>query len=404
MNNESPYNIVQSNEIIELLKNPDVIDFIDKHYGQRPESLALRFSKSVDFNLSKLTQILQLYMKAWHKIPAWVENRCALDHKSYAQCTHAQVAEFKAGLFSGKRFLDMTSGLGVDSYFFSKNFESVISLEKNLSTLQFAQFNAPKLGITNIQFINSSCEEYYLDQHFDLIYLDPDRRPDSSNQVRKLEEYSPNVFELQHSLLKKAPDVLIKLSPMIDLNYLENRLINLVRIYVISFKNEVKEVLAHLSIKQQTIERFAVDITATGTAIFTSDSPTEHTASYQSSGAYLIEPLRSIIKAGLSRSFAIQHDLKFLSEKGLYFFSDQYNPDLPARQFQILEKLDFSWKGIAKFLKSNGIKAINIAQRNFFEDVRTIRQRLKVNEGGDLFLFFSTDNEGKAVCYYAKPC
>lgn len=403
MNNDSRDSIVQSNEIIDLLKNPKVIAFMNQHVGERAEHLALKFGNRVDFNLTKVTQLLQLYTKARNKIPLWVEYKCALDAKSYAQCSHASIAEFKASLFSGDCLIDMTAGLGVDAFYFSNSFKRVVALENNPSTHNFSKFNANQLGSKNIEFIEASCLDYTPKENCDYIYIDPDRRPNTDEQVKNVEAYSPNIFALQNNFLSWSKNVLIKLSPMTDLNFLEKELNHLKTIYVISHRNEVKEVLVHQSMEASNYQRVAVDIGIKDTSQFCSSRELEGPIKFEINAKFLIEPFRSIIKAGLSGTFASKHRLSHLHKKGHYFLSNQLIGDPMCRQFEILETLEVQWKSISKWLKSKKIKAINIAQRQFFEDVKQIRKRLKINEGGNDFLIFSTTHEGKSVCYYARP-
>ncbi|MBO6515145.1 MAG: methyltransferase [Bacteroidia bacterium] len=407
MNNVPPNNIVQSNEIIELLKNPEAIAFLEKHRDESPEHLALKYSGSTDFNLTKLTQILQLYRKAEQKIPEWVASHCALDAKSYAQCTHSAVAQFNASLFQGTNALDMTSGLGVDAYFFAKRFEHITCLESNKTTIDYAQFNAQRLGVSNIDFLHTTAEEFSLEHAYDLIYLDPDRRPGTDHQVKQIESYSPNIFELQESLLSCAKHVLVKLSPMVDLRYLENHLHHLVAIYVVSYRNEVKEILVHQSkhaAEANSTERIAVDLGPNQTEILRrSQMQPAKPRRYLSQSRYLIEPSRAIIKSGMSPLFAQSLSLGFLSDNCHYYFNEVLLEHAFVRQFEVIDKMDVSWKKIKKRLKEQDISAINIAQRNFHLDVRGIRNKLKIAEGGTDFLFFSLDRDGKSACYHAIP-
>lgn len=405
MNNDSPLDIVQSNEIIQLLENTEALDFLERHYHEQPEKLALKFRGRTGFSLSKLTQLLQLYRKAELKIPLWAEKRCALHQKSYEQCTHHEVARFKSKLFSGESMLDMTSGLGVDAYYFSKHFDHVHCLEADPQTFTMSRFNAPRLGANNITIENISAEDYTFKKSFDLIYMDPDRRPEEEIVRKQVEEYSPNVFDMEDILTKHAQQVLIKLSPMVDLHYLHHKFSHLSRIYVIAYRNEVKEVLAVLQKHpSDTVEHTAVDLAPEQVQLLEGVShATQFNIPTIASGKYLIEPSRAIIKAGLTNQFALKYGLSQLSKESLYFFTDALPSDLQGRAFEILHTFDFSWKDISKFLKSHKIKAINIAQRNFFNDVNSIRKQLKIKAGGNDFLFFSTDEAGAAVCYYAKP-
>ncbi|MFT5512084.1 MAG: 16S rRNA G966 N2-methylase RsmD [Bacteroidia bacterium] len=402
MINAPLHDIVQSNEIIELLKNKEAIAFLTTHIKEKPDYLALKYKGKVGFDISKLTQILQLYQKAQDKIPLWVKRQCAMHAKSYAQCSHWKIAEFKSSLFNGNYLLDLTGGLGVDSYYFSQSFKHIVSLEKDTETHQFAVHNGLKLGISNTAFINASLEDFAFERQYDLIYLDPDRRVLEKRLLGDFESYSPNIVQGQDKWLQHANNLLIKLSPMVDLTQIENTFRNLKATYVIGYKNEVKEILIHL-VKNEfhSATRYAVDISADKTTEFTVDERVPN-LSPNSDGSFLLEPSKSLIKSGLAHSYCAEQGLHPIHPNGLYYLSDSIYEGFMGRQFRVLEKLPCNWKIIKKYIKSNKLKSIQITQRQFYEDVKSIRKKLKITEGGDTFLQFTIDHNGQAVCYHTK--
>ncbi len=403
MNNVPPHNIVQSNEIIELLKNEDAMAFLNEHFLESPDLLSLKYSGKVTFNITKLTQILHLYRKAKDKIPLWVENRCAMHDKSYAQSSHWEVAQFKSTLFNGKMLLDLTGGLGVDSYYFSFSFDFVISVERDLTTHQFALYNAAKLGAHNIQFIQADSNAFAFDNHYDVIYVDPDRRTDTSRILGDIEAYSPNIVEEHKKWLQHADSVVVKLSPMVDLTLLEKTFPNLKSIYVIGHKNEVKEILIHLvKADVETAKKYSVNISSANRVNqYTSDNYHDSAATNEY-GSFLLEPSKPLIKSGLSHAYCHQVGIHPIIPKGYYYLHDASIPDFDGRQFEIIEMLDGNWKSIKKYFKSEGIKSIEIAQRHFFDDVATIRQKLNIKAGGNTSLHFTVNSEGKSLCFHTK--
>ncbi|MFT5725309.1 MAG: hypothetical protein ACI9JN_002433, partial [Bacteroidia bacterium] len=303
MNNAPLHNLVQSNEIIELLKNKAAQDFLTLHFTEKPDHLSLTYSGKVDFDLTKLTQILHLYQKAATKIPLWVQNMCAMHAKSYAQCSHWEVARFKSTLFKGTHLLDLTAGLGVDSFYFSKSFSQITSVERDLETHQYAVYNANKLGVTNINFIQQDLKSFQFSGRYDVIYLDPDRRVNQKFQQKDLASYSPNILEWHEILLKRCDHLLIKLSPMLDITFLETALPKLSNTYVIGYKNEVKEILIHLTNKEVDKPiRHAVDINDLVSTVYTSERTTLPNTT-QINGQYLLEPSKALIKTGLANTY-----------------------------------------------------------------------------------------------------
>jgi 16S rRNA G966 N2-methylase RsmD len=404
--NDPQHDIEQSHEIIAVLKNAEAMAFVHSHLHEPAEELALKYRGKVDFDLTKLTQILQLYARAKHKRPLWVDHKCAMHSKAYEQCTHAEVAAYKASLFTGKTLLDLTSGLGVDDYYLSLRFESVIALESDLVTAQMAAYNHEIMGRKNIDVIHTRCEDFDLNgKSYDVIYVDPDRRPTTNTQVRAVDEYHPNIFEHYTTWLEHADRVAIKLSPMTDLHLLEAQLESLKEILVISYRNEVKEVLAILQKDVMYKGRTAVDIGHSKMLSFSTPKKELTPPNIHTGGAiaFVMEPGRAIIKAQLSEALASRFELKAFMKNGLYFSGDKPLENFPGRQFEVIQQLEVNWKSIKKTLKTNKISAINVAQRNFYDDVRNIRKKLGIAEGGTDFLLFTQDQNGRAICVWAKP-
>ncbi|MEJ0054643.1 MAG: hypothetical protein WDN75_02765 [Bacteroidota bacterium] len=96
----------------------------------------------------------------------------------------------------------------------------------------------------NITHYNASAEDYLdtLDEKLDLIYIDPSRRKES-HKVYKLADCKPNVVELQTELLQKAEYVLIKTSPLLDIQQGCREVQNVSQVIVVAVENECKELL-----------------------------------------------------------------------------------------------------------------------------------------------------------------
>ena len=126
---------------------------------------------------------------------------------------------------------DLTGGLGIDCWAFSRVFEKVLHNEMNPVLSAAAQENFQSLEIGNVEFsgfeINADRSDWK--SHIesfgpDIIYLDPARRSASGKKVFLLEDCSPNVLELLPTLLSVSPLVLLKLSPMADISLIAARI------------------------------------------------------------------------------------------------------------------------------------------------------------------------------------
>ncbi len=396
---------MQRNKIIALLHDKEAVDFLFTHWDEVPDNLALRYADKVSFDLKSLCQLLHLYHKAETKLPTWVNKRCALSSKAYEQSTSERVAAFKSELFSGELLVDLTAGLGVDSFYFSQSFDHVISVEKDPSLFEIAVYNAQKLESKNLQLINDDGINFsqYLSRKPDLIYLDPDRRPDGNSKVVKLSEYLPNIIEIKDKLFEHTDRILIKISPMVDLTYLKLSLPESSDIWIISEHNEVKEVLVLLNKISKPPLVHAVDLHNTGSDFYSQkklhQNPTIHEEERIS---YLFEPSKALIKAGLVSQYATEFGLKQIHPQTNYFAVTSADAAKFGRTFRVLEEWSVNWKQIKKQLNSLNIKRLSISKRNFPESVKSIRKRLAIEEGGDYSLLFATKSNETKVCFLTE--
>ena len=143
--------------------------------------------------------------------------------------------------------LDLTGGLGVDSWAFGRVAERVVSYERDAVLAEAAKRNFARLGADNIEV---RCETVTPETELpeaDLIYADPARRDAAGRKVFLLEDCTPDILTLLPMMLEKAPAVLLKLSPMADLTMLARRLGPALReIHVVELDGEVKELLCLL--------------------------------------------------------------------------------------------------------------------------------------------------------------
>ncbi len=144
--------------------------------------------------------------------------------------------------------LDLTGGLGVDSWAFSQVAERVVYFERDAELAAAAARNFARLGADNVTVRCETVTPETALPEADLIYADPARRDAAGRKVFLLEDCTPDVLTLLPTLLRKAPAVLLKLSPMADLSMLAERLGPALReIHVVEAGGEVKELLCLLS-------------------------------------------------------------------------------------------------------------------------------------------------------------
>jgi 16S rRNA G966 N2-methylase RsmD len=197
--------------------------------------------------LSQVANQLFFYNKIKTKVPLWYENKqlVAPPKVSIEQCSSQFTAQYKASLCAGTNGLDLTGGMGVDSYFLSKNFKKFIYNEPNSTLFELAKYNFSALNLSNIIFNNLSANAFLTQnkETFDLIYIDPSRRDLYNNKKIKIEDCEPNLKAINTELLNSCQTLMVKYSPMLDIKNSIKSLLNIHKIIILADKNEVKELL-----------------------------------------------------------------------------------------------------------------------------------------------------------------
>lgn len=262
------------------------------------------------------------------KLPEWagVEGLLFPTSLSLEQCSSSALALHKASLTAGaRRIADLTGGLGVDSWAFSRVAQAVWYNEGNAALMEAVRGNFACLGVENAVFNNymieagrSDWEQSLRDFAPDMIYLDPARRSAAGRKVFLPEDCSPDFLTLLPTLLDIAPRVMVKLSPMADITMLQRRIgDHLAAIRVIGLGDECKELLCDMVRMGDIIRmgdnnpcRIIVDIPDRGLSLdFTptegDDTPSPvRIAQNVAVGMYLAEPHAAVVKAGAADAIA----------------------------------------------------------------------------------------------------
>ncbi|MCS6928911.1 MAG: class I SAM-dependent methyltransferase [Saprospiraceae bacterium] len=377
-------------------------DFIRRHLDSDLKALALAAHRYKGITVSTLIPRIAALRKLREKAPSLFRLDLEIPSLlSVEQASSEVVARFKTSLFSGKHLLDLTGGLGIDAYFWSKRFEEVTYVEREPLLSQAARHNFARLSATNIQVITAEAEDFLKksSQTFDLIYLDPDRRNPSQRRLFRLEDCSPNVIALHKLLLSHAPKMLIKASPMLDLTQAQQRLPQIEHIWVESWKGEVREVLllaGHSSVNADEVPIEATILSGESVQTFQFTRAEEHSCLPQLSEPlrYLYEPDPSILKAGAFKVFAKRFGLSKLHLHAHLYTADALELNLPAKIFAVEAVFKYDRKVARQFLPE---RRANVVVRHFPDSPDQVRQRLGLAEGGDKYLFATTAKDGRKI-------
>jgi hypothetical protein len=285
--------------------------------------------------------------------------------------------------------------------FVSPNFQRAIHVERQAPLCAISLENFKLLGLDHINVVCADGVEYLhqLD-HADLIYLDPARRDNHGGRTYGIADCTPNVLELRDELLQKADRVMLKLSPMLDWRKAVEDLGNVSEVHIVSVDNECKELLLVISEKlivNSDIKVVCVNLLSNGSkeafefpyrkSPISDTSPmTIHYSLFTIH--FLFEPNASIMKAGCFALLEQRFKVAQLEKNSHLFVSDKDIVDFPGRRFIIEKTTSLNKRELKSAL--TGIECANITVRNFPMSVAELRKRLKLKEGGDLYLFATT--------------
>ena len=192
-----------------------------------------------------------------------------------------------------------------------------------------------------------------------------------------------------------------------------NHLGDVVReVHIVSVRNECKELLLVLQKNKGITEdkmavEKAIQVFCVNDDCIVSYSLNEALCTSQRIGStlpvcgqYLYEPNASLMKAGCFALLTTRYPLSALSLNSHLFVSDEVIDDFPGRKFEITAVSSFNKKELRRSL--SGIEKANLAVRNFPMNVADLRKRLKIKEGGEVYLFATTDTESNHLLFVCK--
>ena len=415
-----------------MLINDATKKFIAEHAADDVRKLALQGAKQENVDLQQALQQIAGRQTARKKLASWaaVEDIVYPPHLNMEQCSSEQTARYKQRLverlMTEKRvngasrtvemdsFVDLTGGFGVDFYWMSQGFKQRHYVEQNPALCALAEHHFRLLALECMVVCGSAADTLHKLPCASVIYLDPARRNEHGGRTFDIADCTPNVLEMLPSLLEKSHFIVVKLSPMLDWRKAVSDLKYVQEVHIVSVGNECKELLLVLS-KEQTEKLQVFCVNDDGVSLFVPVVGTHSTnswyAPYQpvvpavpayftAAGKYLFEPNASIMKAGCFREVEQQYAVRQLSANSHLFVSDADISDFPGRRFQISSISSMNKQELKTVLKE--IPQANIAVRNFPLSAEQLRKKLKLKDGGDTYIFATTQADGQHRLYICR--
>ncbi|MEG0500427.1 MAG: RsmD family RNA methyltransferase, partial [Rikenellaceae bacterium] len=296
----------------------------------------------------------------------------------------------------GERFLDLTCGLGVDTFHYSRQFHEVVTLERDTLIADIARENFKRLEAKNITVINSECEEYianYSGEPFDLVYVDPARR-DHTKRVFLLEDCSPNIVELIPVLQKITKKVIIKLSPLFDMDEAERIFGSGVTLRAVSVSGECKELCVEIDFESHSCTKIIASCVSKNGEINECQFDKSEINATPCALERAVEEYRyiSILDVALRKMrCATGYYKKYHANEKPLFDNDvalwmERPENLAGRCYRIETVMEYK----PKLIKELGIKTATIIIQNFDLPMEELRKRLSIKSGSGATLIFTT--------------
>ena len=423
-------------------------EFIQEYREKDTRQLALQSARFPDVDMPYALDQIKGWQTARRKLPTWAacDGIVYPPHLSMEQCSSEPTAQYKLNLAMewarrvdhASRMTDLTGGFGVDFSFTSCAFASATYVERNAQLCHMVEHNLPLLGIDNAKVVCADAVDYLstLDMQT-MIFLDPARRDQHGAKTVMLADCTPDVVQLLPQLLKKSRFTMLKLSPMLDWHKAVEDLQGTVReVHIVSVGGECKELLLVLSEEiESELKVFCADLEAGGSSLSSGSSssscsslssehsfprtpsspsapshpstpnlsaslfvytpgslrPAPNSKLKTQNSKFLHEPNASIMKAGCFDELAAAYGVSPVSRNSHLFLSAEPVDGFPGRSFSIERVTTLNKRELRQALA--GIEKANIATRNFPLSVAELRKRLKLKDGGDVYIFATTTAE-----------
>ncbi len=404
-------------------------EFILAHEGDDVGALALargRYAASVpDFDLALNT--LEARRKLRDKVPEWYAVPALVYplRLSAEQCSSTSTALYKAcvaltatddtksgqnKMGPNRAIADLTGGLGVDSWAFSKVFGKVLYNEMKPELAKAAEHNFRLLGAANIVVRNAalgplsgalsrtgpsgqlSVHEILGDFRPDMIYLDPARRAEDGRKVFRLEDCRPDVLTLLPELLDACPELLLKLSPMADITLVCSQLGCVREVHVVAAGGECKELLLLLEKGHEgayrlfVVEDGAVQEIPGQAGDDTSVANDGLSGSERPSARFLFEPGKALLKAG-AFDWPCRFGLRKLGRHTHLYIGPEPVEELApfGKWFRVVETLPLNKRSLREL--ASRYPQADVTARNIPLTSEELRARLRVRPGSGIHIF-----------------
>lgn len=343
---------------------------------------------------------------------------------------------------SGIITVDLTGGMGIDSYFISRIASTHYYFERNAELCTATEYNFRQLGAENIivsprDITADGCAALreLEGKGISLLYIDPARRTQSGGKAILLQDYEPNIIELQERMFAVSRHILVKVSPMADIKLNLKHLPKTAAIYVVAVENECKELLflldrehdgseppvycCNVVLLHNQLNNSELKNTTKGNQeeskthsadylqviqkdVVKISKEEQATATYATAlGKYLYEPNKAILKGGAYKLVSQRYGCRKLAVSTHLYTADEEIAGFPGKRFIVEEVVEFNKKAL-KDVAARYPKA-DLTARNFPLDTNALKKQSGIKDGGTRHIFAVTLSNGKKMLVVTVP-
>jgi SAM-dependent methyltransferase len=312
------------------------------------------------------------------------------------QATRTKVAKYRAdfvkNFFGKQRIVDLTCGLGFDSYFFAAAGHSVTAIEKDDLLSKIAKNN---LAPVSVDVENLPAEDYQIPVETQLIFIDPARRDPKGaktlfGQTKRI--LDPNAWSPSWNFVQELATkykVIAKVAPGMP-----EELIADWDAYWISCDGELVETML---ISGGSGKRIAVLLNEDKVL----EIPGGNATRVAPIGDYLVIPNSALIRASSLDYLAEQFDAGLVNEHIAWLTtssSSALSYKSPAAQvLRINESIKFNEKELAKLISKYSAGALTVMTRGVTINPEILRKKLlkkPVKGGPEIIVAIYRDDSG----------
>ena len=377
----------------------EFIDFVNAHKDEDTARLLLSAGRYPSIDMPATVQQIEGLRAAREKWPSLLQYEEFLypPRLNREQASSETTARYKAQLIAAiaqqPTIADLTGGMGVDSMAFASVAARVDYVERDPQLCSLMEHNCRVTGLQNVGVSCADSLEWLAksQQKVDILFVDPARRSASGRKVSAFEDCEPDILQHLPLLRSLSGLLLVKASPMIDIDLACRQLGHVSDVHVVAVRGECKEVLFLCRAEADSHRIHCVNLkgdNAVRDFAFSREEELSALPSFcTSTGRYLYEPDAALMKGGPYNLICQWFGLEKLGRNTHLYTADRLVADFPGRVFEVLSGLKAGRKDIAAAVSEG--KA-HVVIRNYPVAAADLQRQLGLKEGGDLFVLATT--------------